>query len=95
MVGVLLKTPPALMESTVQSYYLVIALANVGFTIFFGLLHVFYIVHAARNPNLEAMRVTWIIGLVIFGFLVMPFYWFHHIWRDDTPTGRSGPLGIN
>lgn len=95
MLGVLLNLPPEQIETALQSYYLVITLANIGFTIVFGLLHVFYIVHAAKNPNLEAMRVTWIIGLVILGFFVMPFYWFHHIWRDDTPSGSSGPLGIN
>lgn len=44
---------------------------------------IFYIVHAARNPNLADRRVAWILLIVFLGFFVMPFYWYMFIWHDS------------
>jgi len=86
--------PPKEIESFLNDQAIIFVLINLLVTIFFGAIHVFYIVHAARNPNIPDMRVTWIISLVILGTLVMPFYWFHHIWREGAAKPVRGSLGL-
>lgn len=67
-----------------ERYAVIKNLAGLLFTLYFSVILVIFIVHAARNPNLEAtgMRTTWLVALVLLGPWVMPLYWFHHIWRD-------------
>lgn len=66
------------------------------FTAVFSALWVFFIVHAARNPNLDTMRTTWLVVLIVLGGWAMPFYWFHYIWRDGKTEPRTGgPLGLS
>jgi hypothetical protein len=77
-----------------NEHLLAVMIFNLFFTLFFGAVHIIYIILAARNPNLEAMRVTWIVALVILGALAMPFYWYYHIWRDDAPRPATGRLGL-
>jgi hypothetical protein len=79
----------------VTEHELLVSLFNLGFTAYFGLIHVFFIVHSARNPNMGAMRVTWIVCIIIFGAFAFPFYWYHYIWNDGRQTTSSGPLGLN
>ena len=62
---------------------------------YFGGLQLFYIVHAARNPNIDSMRVTWILGIVFLSVFVTPFYWYGQVWKDGVPREVSGPLGLN
>lgn len=71
-----------------------IFLFNILGTLYFGAVHVIYIVLAARKPDLEAMRVTWIIALLVLGPFAMPFYWYHHIWHDGWEKPPRGSLGL-
>jgi hypothetical protein len=86
--------PPKEIEPFFNDHAIVVSLLNLLVTAFFGAIWVFYIVHAARNPNIPAMRVTWIIALVILGPWVMPFYWYHHIWREGVAKPVRGSLGL-
>lgn len=94
----LVKDAPVVgFEEYFQAYMPIFNLAGLLFTAYYVVILVIFIVHAANNPNLEAtgMRTTWLVTISIFGPWVMPFYWFHHIWRDGTPFGETGPLGLN
>ena|SRR5688572_1899075 len=84
-------------EEYFSRYAWMINLASSLFTLFYLGILVIYVLHAARNQNLEnsGMRTTWLIAICILGPWVMPFYWFNHIWRDGVQRGRSGPLGLN
>ena len=44
---------------------------------------VFYMIHAARNPELADRKAVWIILIVILGCLAMPIYWLMFVWRDS------------
>ena len=44
---------------------------------------IFYLVHAARNADLENRRTAWILVLVFVGVFAMPVYWFLFVWRDS------------
>jgi hypothetical protein len=85
-------------EEYILSYASMLNLGSSVFTFFFVGILVIYIVHAARNLHLEAngMRTTWLIAICVLGPWVMPFYWFHYIWRDGASRStKSGPLGLN
>jgi hypothetical protein len=94
----LINTAPVTgFEEHFLQYAWIMNLSSSIFTLFYLGILVIYIVHAARNPNLEVsgMRTTWLIALCVCGGWAMPFYWFHHIWRDGAPKYKSGPLGLN
>jgi len=78
-------------------YAWILNLGSSLFTLYFLGILVVYVVHAARNRNLElnGMRTTWLIALCLLGPWVMPFYWFHYIWRDGVSMSKSGPLGLS
>ncbi|PYT01500.1 MAG: hypothetical protein DMF63_01230 [Acidobacteria bacterium] len=80
-----------------STYAVIMNVACLLFTIFFTAILVIYIIHAARNPILEAnrMRTTWLISLCLLGAWVMPFYWFFYIWRDGVSNRSSGSLGLH
>jgi hypothetical protein len=101
MIGVFLQliysAPTHGQEEYFYKYIPILNLFCLLFTAFFTAVWIFFIVHAAQNPNLEltGMRTTWIVAIIILGAWVMPFYWFHHIWRDAVELPRSGVLGLN
>jgi hypothetical protein len=78
-----------------KRFELIILPINLLMIVYFGGLQLFYIVHAARNPNVEYVRVSWILGIVFFSAFVTPFYWYGQIWKDGVPKIVSGPLGLN
>ncbi|HUR97306.1 MAG TPA: hypothetical protein VMZ26_04480 [Pyrinomonadaceae bacterium] len=80
-----------------QRFALIMNLCAGLFTAYCGAIFIIFMVHAARNPNLHSsgMRTTWLVSLAILGPWAMPFYWFHHIWRDGMPSRKTGPLGLN
>src|SRR5215218_7435341 len=83
---ILQGAPEVGFEEYFQWYIPLFNLVSFLFTIYFILILVIFVVHAARNPNLEvrATRTSWLLALCILGPWVMPFYWFHHIWREGT-----------
>lgn len=64
------------------------------FGLIFTAVQIIYIIHAAKNPNIEAMRVTWILCLILLGPFAMPFYWYHHIWPEGRHNPASQPLEL-
>jgi hypothetical protein len=51
-----------------------------------GLL-IFYLIHTIKNTKAnEAMRIALGLGHVFLPFVVMPFYYYLYIWREDPPA---------
>jgi hypothetical protein len=45
---------------------------------------VFYIINLFRNTSVPKDRKTlWLVLLIGWHFLIFPFYWYFHIWRDS------------
>ena len=90
------SAPAQGVEEDLAQHMAIMNAAGLLFSLYFAVILVIFIVHAARNENVHAsgMRTTWILLLIILGPWAMPFYWFHHIWRESPPGRRSGPLGL-
>jgi len=51
---------------------------------------VYYIIHALRNTRLpQTERLLWVIIIFVGNMLVMPIYWFLHVWRESPPLMKS------
>jgi heme/copper-type cytochrome/quinol oxidase subunit 3 len=87
-----IRTPD---DPALKKLELAILPINLLMIAYFGGLQLFYIVHAAKNRNIESMRVTWILGIVFLSIFVTPFYWYGQIWKDGVPRRSAGPLGLN
>ncbi|HMT07983.1 MAG TPA: hypothetical protein PKA82_08265 [Pyrinomonadaceae bacterium] len=79
----LTKDGPQAIEENIGWLQLIALAINVFAAIYFGALDLFYIVHAARNPYIEWIRVQWVLGIIFLAPIVTPFYWYHNVWRDD------------
>lgn len=85
---------PDNIDTYYDEHWLFILLFNLTMPVYFGALHIFYIVHAARNTKTGPMHTTWIVCIILFGVFAMPFYWYHYIWNEGRETGSSGPLQL-
>ncbi len=90
-----LSAEPDALEQNLKWFELSMTIINLVFAVYFGGLALFYIVDAARNPNVEGVRAQWIIGTIMIGPIVTPFYWYEYVWNDGSSRRRSGPLGLN
>jgi hypothetical protein len=63
-----------------------ILLSQIVFTLFhFGLI-AFYLVHIIKNKfGAELLRAILGVGMVLFPFFAMPFYYILFIWMDEPP----------
>ena len=53
-------------------------------------LGIFYLVHIIQNHSLDSeKRILWIIVIVAFHGVSMPFYWYVHLWRKETKANTK------
>lgn len=78
--------PPLLAIALIVVIHLVTALGIMGLT-------VFYIINIIKNDSVPGnKKAPWMIGLFFAGFIVMPIYWYFHIWREpDAPISPPQP----
>ena len=91
------NAPPNVGIEYFQRFSDVMNLLGGLYTVYCAAVMLVFILHAVRNPNLEAsgMRTTWILVLIILGPWAMPFYWFLHIWRDGSPLRKRSVLNLS
>jgi len=54
-------------EAHFSKYAAIMNFIALLFTLSFSAIWVFFLVHAARNPHLDAMRTTWLVALILLG----------------------------
>jgi hypothetical protein len=62
-----------------------VLIVTLGFMTMFGILFqwIFYIINVFRNTTVDKnQKGLWVFLLFIGSFVVFPFYWYFHIWRD-------------
>jgi hypothetical protein len=58
-----------------------------GMFIFHGLLVLFFVSFVVQNPRIEEERILWVLGLLVAAPLMLPIYWWKHIWKAPFVAG--------
>jgi hypothetical protein len=57
------------------------------------ILMMLFTIDAVRNKKLtQHQRRDWILGIILFPFYALPFYWYHHIWHETKTRTSYGTL---
>lgn len=53
-------------------------------------LMIFFIIHVAQDKTATSNdRILWILLLIVFSNIVLPFYWYFRIWKSQSVEGAT------
>jgi hypothetical protein len=80
--GEFISDPPLLAIGLIIIIHLMTAFGIIGLVIF-------YILNIVKNDSVsQNKKAPWLIGLFFASVIVMPIYWYLHIWRDSPTTNQ-------
>lgn len=54
------------------------------FILLFLILGIYFLFHIIQNPHMDGeKKMLWSVVLISFNGLVMPIYWYMHVWKDE------------
>jgi H+/Cl- antiporter ClcA len=84
---VIKTTPPTRDLQDFIDYVVIANVIGLAASLFFTAVTVYFIAHAARNPNCKDRIPHWVILILLTGPIGECIYWYHHIWRDSAVHG--------
>lgn len=69
--------------NAIEHHPVLVALFNLTMPVIQSAPFVYFLVHAARNPELSDRRVTWILFMLFLSPFALPVYWYHFVWHDS------------